>query len=52
MLKNYNDQNMDFLCNYWVTQKLPHIYAANHATFLIQIRNITVQNCGKFWVTQ
>ena len=37
---------------YWVTQKLPHIYTANHATFLIQIRKIRVQICGNFWVTQ
>ena len=37
---------------YWVTQKLPQIYAANHATFSIWIRKITVQNCGNFLVTQ
>ena len=37
---------------YWVTQKLPEIYTANHATFPIWIRNITVQICGNFWVTQ
>ena len=32
--------------------KLPQIYTANHATFPIQIRKITVQICGNFWVTQ
>ena len=32
---------------YWVTQKLPQIYAANHATFPIQIRKITVKICGR-----
>ena len=37
---------------YWVTQKLPQIYTAYHATFPIQIRKITVQICGNFWVTQ
>ena len=37
---------------YWMTQKLPQIYTANHATFQIQIRKITVQICGNFWVTQ
>ena len=35
-----------------MTQKLPQIYTANHATFPIQIRKITVQICGNFWVTQ
>ena len=38
--------------NYWVTQKLPQIYVANHATFPIWIRIITVQICGNFWVTK
>ena len=38
--------------NDWVTQKLPQIYTANHATFPILIRKITVQICGNFWVTQ
>ena len=38
--------------NYWVTQKLPQIYTANHATVQIRIRRITVQICGNFWVTQ
>ena len=38
--------------SYWVTQKLPQIYTANHATFPIQICKITVQICGNFWVTQ
>ena len=38
-------------CKYWVTQKLPQIYTANHETFPIQIRKITVQICGNFWVT-
>ena len=37
---------------YWVTPKLPQIYTANHATFPIRIRKITVQICGNFWVTQ
>ena len=37
---------------YWVTQKLPQIYTANHATFQIQIGKITVLICGNFWVTQ
>ena len=37
---------------YWVTQKLPQMYTANHATFPIQRRKITVQICGDFWVTQ
>ena len=36
---------------YWVTQKLPQIYTANHATFPIRIPIITVQNCGNFCVT-
>ena len=38
--------------HYWVTQKLPRIYTENHSTFPIQIRKITVQICGNFWVTQ
>ena len=38
--------------NYWVTQKLPQIYTAHHATFPIRIRKIAVQICGNFWVTQ
>ena len=37
---------------YWVTQKFPQIFNANHATFPIHIRKITVQLCGNFWVTQ
>ena len=37
---------------YWVTQKLPQIYTANHATFPIRIRKFTVQICGNLWVTQ
>ena len=41
---------MNFKC--WVVHKLPQIYTANHATFPIQIRKITVQICGNFWVTQ
>ena len=32
---------------YWVTQKLPQIYVANHATFPIRIRKITVQIFSK-----
>ena len=30
---------------YWVTQKLPQIFAANHANFPIKIRKITVRIC-------
>ena len=41
-----------YLCTYWVTRKLLQIYTANHATFPIRIRKITVQICGNFWVTQ
>ena len=37
---------------YLVTQKLPQIYTANHATFPIRIRKNTVRICGNFWVTQ
>ena len=37
---------------YWVTQRLQQIYTANHATFPIRIRKITVQICDNFWVTQ
>ena len=37
---------------YSVTQKLPHTYTTNHATFPISIRKITVQICGNFWVTR
>ena len=37
---------------YWVTKKLPQICTANHATFPIQIRIITVRICGNFWVNQ
>ena len=44
--------NWMHICIYWVTHKLPQIYTANHATFPIQIRKITVHICGKFWVTQ
>ena len=36
---------------YWVAQKLPQIYTANHAIFPIRIRKFTVQMCGN-WVTQ
>ena len=32
-----------FTLYYWVTQKLPQIYTANHATFPIRIRKITVR---------
>ena len=39
-------------CTYWVTQKLPQIYTAYHATFPIQLRKITVYICGNFWVSQ
>ena len=35
-----------------MTQKLPRIYTANHATFPIRIRKITLQICGNFWVTE
>ena len=41
-----------YIRRYWVTQKLPQIYTANHATFPIQIRKTTVQICGNFLVTQ
>ena len=37
---------------WWVTQKLPHIYTANQATFPIQIRKIAVQICDNLRVTQ
>ena len=37
---------------YWVTQQLPQIYTANHATFPKKIRKITVHICGNFWITQ
>ena len=37
---------------YWVVHKLTQIHTANPATFQIQIRKITVQICGNFWVTQ
>ena len=35
-----------------MTQKLPQIYNANHATFPIRIRKMTVQIFDNFWVTQ
>ena len=35
---------------YWVVQVTAII--ANHAAFSIQIRKITVQSCGNFWVPQ
>ena len=38
--------------SYRVTQKLPQLYTANYATFPLQIRKITVQIGGNFWVTQ
>ena len=38
--------------SYWVTQKIPQIYTANHATSPIKIRKITVHICGNFWITQ
>ena len=37
---------------YWVTQKLPQIYTANHATFPIRIRKTTVQIFGNIWATK
>ena len=40
------------IVSYWVTQKLPQIYTANHATFPIRIRKITLQISGNFWVSQ
>ena len=43
---------MDIKSTYWVTQKVPQIYTANHATFPIRIRKITEQIYGNFWVTQ
>ena len=45
-------QSKAWFYEYWVTQKLPQIYAAHHATFPIRIREIAVQICGNFWVTQ
>ena len=42
----------DLIRTYWVVQKLPHIYTANHATFPIQKRTLTVQICGNFWGMQ
>ena len=48
----YEQMQYGFAVIYWVTQKLPKIYTANHATFLIQIRKITVQICGNLWVPQ
>ena len=46
------DQSTDSYIIYWVTQKIPQIYTAYHATFPKQIRKITVQVCGNFWVNQ
>ena len=46
------NKNGRWVYTYWVTQKLPQIYTANYATFSIQIRKITVQICGNFWVIQ
>ena len=43
-----NMHNYVVLADPEVTQ----IYTANHTTFPIQIRKITVQICGNFWVTQ
>ena len=37
---------------YWVTHKLPQLYTANHATFQIRLRKITVQICGNLLVIQ
>ena len=34
-----------------MAQKFPQIYSANHATFPIRIRTLTVQIFGNFWVT-
>ena len=54
-LKVYSVLSLTFshqIKNYWVAQKLPQIYTANHATFPIRVRKITVQICGNFWVTQ
>ena len=47
----YVQEVVTHLIYYWVTQKLLQIYTANHLTFPIQIRKITVQICGNFWVT-
>ena len=44
--------NLCDLPSYCVTQKLPQTYTANHATFPIRKRKITVQICGKFRATQ
>ena len=32
--------------------KVLQIYTANHVTFPIQLRKITVRICGNFWVIQ
>jgi len=37
---------------YAVTQKLPQIYTANHATFPIWIRKNSEHICGILWATQ
>ena len=37
---------------YWETQTLMQIYTANHATFPMRIRKITVKICENFWITQ
>ena len=49
---NHRVRLMPWFIYYWVTQKLPQIYTANHATFPIQIHKIAVQICSNFWVPQ
>ena len=48
--RKYIRSNFSQNIAYWVTQKLPQIYTANHATFQIRIRKIKVQICGNFWL--
>ena len=48
----YDPLACTYIHTYWVTQKLPQIYTANHATFPVEMRKITVQIGGNFWVTK
>ena len=52
LAEKFREHGDIFMMRYWVTQKLPQLYTANHATFPIQIRKITVHICGNIWVTQ
>ena len=36
---------------YWASHILAQIYTENHATFPMQIDEMTVQICGNFWGT-